>query len=110
MTKKYYILGTGYKLDDIAKEYPYEVWLDLQESQFPIVMLEGKGIGGVGGSFRPSEILQSQWKEHLTISGTDWLIPLCSDALNNRDQLDFSLVVDTYTYQHNAAPQLKEVD
>lgn len=107
--KKYYVLGVGYKLSDLNQAHPYEVWLDLQQSKFPIVMLEGKGFDGVGGSFKPSEILQEKWKEHLEISNTGWLVSLCEDAKKNNNILDCESVIDAYKYIFKEMPILKEI-
>lgn len=102
--KKYYILGTGYKNDDVSKSYPYEVWLDMQEPKFPIVMLEGKGSGGVGGNFKLEEILQDHWKEHLEISQTKWLLPMCGkNPLSTEDFLK------EYQRVHGYMPELKQL-
>ncbi|SEI04914.1 hypothetical protein SAMN05660691_03102 [Rheinheimera pacifica] len=104
MKSSYYVLGIGYKVSDYEKKHPYEVWLDIDNADAPLVMLEGRGMGGIGGSFKPSDIIEPQWKEHLIISNTEWLIPLCIDAAQNRNMLDFKLVLETYNYLHNCSP------
>src|SRR5687768_13090585 len=107
--KKYYILGVGFKAADMGKQHPYEVWLDLQEEKYPIVMLEGKGMGGVGGNFKPSEILQDHWKEHLAVSDTEWIIPLCEEAFKNNDVLNIEALIAKYKNLHGSMPDVKEI-
>lgn len=109
MSKKYYVLGVGFKESDTDKTHPYEVWLDLQEESYPIVMLEGKGFAGVGGSFKPSEILQDQWQDHLRLSNTEWLIALLEEASKVGDSIDYDLVLETYKHHFDKAPPLKEI-
>jgi len=107
--KKYYVIGMGHELSDLEKKHPYEVWLDLQEPKCPIVMMEGSGMGGVGGHFKPSEILASCWKTHLKVSGTEWLVPLCEKAVQANDILDLELVVDAYRREHARLPEVREI-
>ena len=110
MSKKFYVLGVGFNDSDADKSHPYEVWLDLQEKKYPIVMLEGKGASGVGGSFKPSEVLQEQWQEHIKISNTSWLLALLKDAEKNDDRVDYDLVLETYKHNFNDYPELKEFE
>lgn len=107
--KKYYILGIGYNKKDDLKSCPYEVWLDMQQKKYPLVLLEGKGIGAVGGNFKPSEIIAPIWSEHLSYSGSEWLIPLCEMAKDDRDVLDLKLVLDTYKCIYGTLPPLREI-
>lgn len=108
MKKKYYVLGIGFKEHDLEKSHPYEVLLDTQASLESIVILEGKGMGGVGGNFKPSELLQEQWHEHLMISKTLWLLPILEHASNNNDIIDQHLVIETYQHKFNLPPEIKE--
>jgi len=108
MKKSYYVLGVGFKENDIEKSHPYEVLLDTQESQAPIVMLEGKGMGGVGGNFTPSELLHEQWREHMEISNTLWLLPILEFAANNNDIIDQQLVTETYLHKFKLPLEIKE--
>ncbi|MDX3775574.1 hypothetical protein QE250_15760 [Chromatiaceae bacterium AAb-1] len=109
MKKLYYVLGRGYKNSDIKKEHPYEVWMDMSNTKMPLVMLEGRGFGSVGGNFSPSEILKEHWQEHLSVSGTEWLRSLCQDALMNGDIIDFKSVIETYNYIHNSMPEIRNL-
>lgn len=108
--KRFYVLGKGYKHSDIKKNYPFEIWLDLQEKEFPLVILEGEGRQGVGGNFKPSELLDKRWEGHIKITNTEWLIPICREALKNNDFLDCKLVIDSYIYNYGTVPYLKEID
>lgn len=106
--KKYYVLGKGYKVTDIKKTYPFEIWLDMQEDQYPIVILEGKGRGGVGGNFKPSELIDEQWKDHINLTNIHWLLPICKLAVEQGELLDSQLVLDSYVHIYGSMPQLKE--
>ena len=107
--KKYYILGVGYKSDDVLKSHPYEVWIDVQEEKYPLVMLEGKGMSAVGGSFKPAEILKESWSDHLTLSKTEWIKPLCEFVATNNELLDIDSVIECYKHLYGSYPELREI-
>lgn len=109
MKKKYYILGVGYESSDSRKTYPYEIWLDLQETRRPIMVLEGRGFAGVGGSFSPKELLDNKWLKNLNITKTEWLLPFFKDAENNDGVLDSESLINFYKYKHGELPVLKEI-
>jgi len=106
--KKYYVLGKGYKVSDIKKTYPFEIWLDMQEEQYPIVILEGEGRNGTGGNFKPSEFISEQWKDHITLTDTRWLFSICKLAVEQGETLDLQLVLDSYVHIYGSMPKLKE--
>jgi hypothetical protein len=102
--KKYYVVGVGYKDDDVDKKNPYEIWVDAQDKEFPIVILEGKGMGGVGGRFRPGDLLKDHWKELVFLTESEWLIPLCAEAERRGEELDIDSVIESYKYKYNSSP------
>lgn len=104
MSRSYYVLGVGYKESDPEQKHPYEVWIDVNNEDAPFVILEGRGMGGVGGRFKPTDILEKHWQEHLSLTGTLWLIPLCKDAVQNGGMLDHRLVLETFSYLHDRPP------
>ena len=73
-------------------------------------MLEGKGISGVGGSFKPSEILKDHWQEHLEMSGTKWIVPFCEDVEKNGDILDIESVLIRYKFLHKKERKRPTID
>ncbi len=45
--------------------WPYEVGLDFDNSERPIVLAEGSGHGSMGGNFLLQETLDQVWQSHL---------------------------------------------
>lgn len=110
MKKKYFVLGIGYDPRDENLSHPFEVWLDVQNEKFPLVLMEGKGMSGLGGNFKPSEILQKEWREHLVLTNTIWLLSLCEDAMRNEDVLDIDSVLEMYNHVNKKMPPAREID
>lgn len=104
--RTYYHLGEGHKVlveatgttwpyfVDYSPDHPYGAW----------ILAEGVGHGAAGGHFTPAEILTPQWREHLEITGTLWLIPIW-ERIAQGETVATNEVLAAYTHVHGKPPE-----
>ncbi|RUO79861.1 hypothetical protein CWI84_09550 [Idiomarina tyrosinivorans] len=90
-----YLLGQGFKND---KKVLLQVLLNTENETSPIGLTEGEGMAGVGGSFRPYQLLSDDKKAFLKVCDTDWLITHCEEAVKTSSSLDIKAVLESYEY------------
>lgn len=101
-----YLLGEGYKKEDVDKKNIYQFHLSTKNEKYPIGLTEGQGFGGVGGSFAPNEFVKESLKVHLKTCGVEWLIALCEEAVKDSVLLNVKAVLDTYKYLRGTEPPI----
>ncbi|WP_157200913.1 hypothetical protein [Massilia sp. Root351] len=74
---KYFNLGHGTKpLADSANfPWPFDIDICFEPVQHPVAFSEGVGHGSAGCAVSATEALESKWREHFEITGSQWLIP-----------------------------------
>lgn len=100
-----YLIGQGVKKKS-NREVLVQVLLNTEDENCPIGLTEGRGVGGVGGSFRPKNILTENKREFLKKCGAEWLITHCEQAVKMSQPLDSRAVLDTYEYINGKPPPL----
>lgn len=76
-------IGRGYKPGDHEKRHPYDAMVILDNPGLPIGLGEGRGFGGVGGSFTLQEVADPKWRDHLEVCGCEWLVELAETETRN---------------------------
>jgi len=67
-------VGHGARKLDSGFEWPYDIWINHDEPQFPISLGEGVGHGSAGCSIPAHELLDDKWADIVSICDCDWLV------------------------------------
>jgi hypothetical protein len=81
-----YRFGEGYALKPDGTPlygWPYTIHYAPDNSSSEFCLAEGDGRNGSGGFFSASDLLEPQWRSHLEITQTLWLLPLLERRARN---------------------------
>jgi len=77
-------IGHGKEKNDTGYDWPYNVYINLENDELPIGLSEGFGYGTAGANFKLSALLKDQWKDHLSICRCQKLIDIAKEEKSKK--------------------------
>lgn len=108
--QRVYQFGEGYPIQSNGKplySWPYAVYFSPECPSGEFYLSEGDGRNGNGSYFSAADLLKPQWRTHLEITNTLWLIPLLERRLAG-ESLSPAEFLKAYRAVYRSAPRESE--
>jgi hypothetical protein len=108
--QRVYQFGEGHPIQSDGKplySWPYAVYFSPECPSGEFYLSEGDGRNGNGSYFSAADLLKPQWRSHLEITGTLWLLPLLERRLAG-EVVTPKEYLDAYRSKHGSVPPESE--